>query len=55
MTHMHALQDLDAHPLAAQAVYTETVLSPGDTLFIPARHWHYVRSLTPSFSVNFWF
>lgn len=27
----------------------------GDMLFIPSKHWHYVRSLSPSFSVNFWF
>ncbi len=32
----------------------ETVLGPGDGLYIPARHWHYVRALSPSISVNFW-
>jgi len=47
--------DLVKHPLAAKAKYKETVLRPGDMLFIPSGHWHYVRSLTPSASVNFWF
>ena len=29
-------------------------LSPGDCLYIPRHCWHYVRSLSPSFSVSFW-
>lgn len=32
----------------------EVLLSPGDALFIPKGCWHYVRSLTPALSVNFW-
>jgi len=47
--------DHHAHPLLREAKYKEVLLGPGDMLFIPARHWHYVRSLSPSFSVNFWF
>ncbi|KAK9450783.1 uncharacterized protein V1518DRAFT_411697 [Limtongia smithiae] len=35
--------------------YLECILAPGDALFIPAGWWHYVKSLSPSFSVNFWF
>ncbi|KAK9470045.1 uncharacterized protein V1510DRAFT_432461 [Dipodascopsis tothii] len=35
--------------------YVECVLRPGDGLFIPAGWWHYVRALTASFSVNYWF
>jgi len=42
-------------PLLAGAVYSELILSPCETLFIPAGTWHYVRSLTASISVNFWF
>lgn len=42
-------------PLAKNAAYKEALLFPGDALFIPARAWHYVRSLTTSMSVNFWF
>ena len=37
------------------AEYVEGVLGPGDMLFIPKSVWHYVRSLTTSVSVNFWF
>lgn len=35
--------------------YTEGLLAPGDMLFMPKSYWHYVRSLTTSCSVNFWF
>ena len=43
------------HPEFGNAKYTETILMPGDTLFIPSGMWHYVRSLTPSLSINYWF
>lgn len=49
------LEDFNAHPLAKSCCYTEVLLLPGDCLFIPARHWHYVRSLSTSISVNYWF
>ena len=32
----------------------DAVLGPGDALFIPVGWWHYVRSVTPSISLNFW-
>ena len=38
----------------AQARYVDTVLQPGEALYIPAGWWHYVRSLDVSFSVSFW-
>eukprot|EP00439_Symbiodinium_sp_Y106_P051001 s1961_g6.t1 len=47
--------DLEVHPKFARAQYTETLLGPGEMLFIPKKCWHYVRSLTTSISVNFWF
>lgn len=47
--------DFSAHPFAKDAIYQEVVLFPGDALYIPARAWHYVRSLSTSMSVNFWF
>eukprot|EP00898_Chlorokybus_atmophyticus_P003510 jgi/Chlat1/415/Chrsp10S01512 len=47
--------DYDKYPTFKDAIYLEVVLGPGDTLFIPGRVWHYVRSLTPSFSVSFMF
>jgi hypothetical protein len=37
------------------AKYVEGVLGPGDCLYIPVGWWHYIQSLTPSFSVSFWF
>ena len=47
--------DLGRHPRFADAAYEEVVLRPGEMLFIPARTWHYVRSLSTSWSVSFWF
>eukprot|EP01096_Ripella_sp_DP13-Kostka_P001310 TRINITY_DN11558_c0_g1_i1.p1 TRINITY_DN11558_c0_g1~~TRINITY_DN11558_c0_g1_i1.p1 ORF type:complete len:300 (+),score=67.94 TRINITY_DN11558_c0_g1_i1:458-1357(+) len=47
--------DFEKFPLLAQASFTEVILGPGDVLYIPQGHWHYVRSITPSFSLNFWF
>ncbi|KAF9121489.1 hypothetical protein BGW39_010499 [Mortierella sp. 14UC] len=47
--------DLERHPLFAEAEYVETILGPGDMLYIPFQWWHYIRSLSTSFSVSFWF
>lgn len=47
--------NLEAHPDFAEAPFEEVILGPGDMLFIPRGVWHYVRSLTTSVSVNFWF
>ncbi|RIA97800.1 hypothetical protein C1645_686423, partial [Glomus cerebriforme] len=47
--------DLERYPLFASANYLECILEPGDMLYIPVSWWHYVRSLTISFSVSFWF
>ncbi|XP_040918850.1 lysine-specific demethylase 8 isoform X1 [Toxotes jaculatrix] len=46
--------DTERFPEFAKATYLECVLQPGDVLFIPVQHWHYVRSLELSFSVSFW-
>ena len=46
--------DFELFPLFAHAKFAETLLGPGDMLFIPKGTWHYVRSLTTSFSINFW-
>jgi lysine-specific demethylase 8 len=48
-------EDDEKHPAAKLARYTEVLLKPGDVLFIPSKTWHYVRSLTTSISVNYWF
>jgi hypothetical protein len=46
--------DLERFPLFAHARHYDTVLGPGDMLFIPHGWWHYVRALTVSMSINFW-
>lgn len=47
--------DLEQFPRFAEARYREVLLRPGDALFMPQGLWHYVRSLTTSVSVNYWF
>ncbi|KAF8941649.1 Lysine-specific demethylase 8 [Haplosporangium gracile] len=47
--------DLKRHPRFAEAEYLETILAPGELLYIPFQWWHYIRSLSTSFSVSFWF
>mmetsp|Transcript_33877 Transcript_33877/g.86603 ORF Transcript_33877/g.86603 Transcript_33877/m.86603 type:complete len:378 (+) Transcript_33877:1-1134(+) len=44
-----------AHPAAGGVAWREVTLGPGDLLFIPRGWWHYVRALSTSISVNFWF
>lgn len=41
-------------PEFQEAKYVECVLKEGEMLFIPPGHWHFVESLTTSFSVSFW-
>jgi lysine-specific demethylase 8 len=45
----------DEFPMFKDAEYVEGILGPGECLYIPVGWWHYVRSLTSSFSVSFWF
>ncbi|KAF1833681.1 Clavaminate synthase-like protein [Decorospora gaudefroyi] len=45
----------DRFPLFKDAKYVEGILGPGDCLYLPVGWWHYIKSLTPSFSVSFWF
>lgn len=48
-------EELDAgFPLFREAEYVETMLGEGECLYIPLGWWHYVRSLSVSFSVSFW-
>lgn len=48
-------EDVEAMKKEMEGVeYWECVLGPGDTLVIPIGWWHYVRSLSVSFSVSFW-
>jgi Cupin-like domain len=32
----------------------DVLLNPGQTLYIPPKWWHYVKSMSTSFSVSFW-
>jgi lysine-specific demethylase 8 len=34
--------------------YLDCILGEGDVLYIPMGWWHYVRGLSVSFSVSFW-
>lgn len=49
-----AVQRDEEFPLFQKAKYVETILNEGECLYIPVGWWHYVRSLTVSFSVSFW-
>lgn len=48
--------DLKKFPLFTEAEKecSSFVLNAGDMLYIPPKHWHYIRSLEPSMSVSFW-
>ena len=47
--------DLERFPQFAKAAAYECVIGPGEGLYIPAGCWHHVRSLSPSWSISFWF
>ncbi|RUS80592.1 hypothetical protein EGW08_011647, partial [Elysia chlorotica] len=46
--------DLEKFPKFKDVPCLEAVLQPGEMLYIPPKHWHYVKSLDVSFSVSFW-
>lgn len=46
--------DKEAFPLFEEAEWEECVLEEGDCLYLPPRYWHFVKSLSVSFSVSFW-
>ena len=37
-----------------QLEYFDCILAEGEVLYIPVGWWHYVRGLSVSFSVSFW-
>lgn len=50
-------ENVDAEDLPEdfkEVPYVDCILDPGDTLYIPIGWWHYVRGLSVSFSVSFW-
>ena len=46
--------DFDRFPLFRHVTLLETVVGPGELLFIPGNYWHSLRSLDPSISVSCW-
>ncbi|KAH8810896.1 hypothetical protein F5884DRAFT_780720 [Xylogone sp. PMI_703] len=42
-------------PLFSEAKFVDCILEEGECLYIPVGWWHYVRSISVSFSVSFWF
>ena len=46
--------DYSEFPEHRKAQPLDCVLERGEMLFIPKGWWHFVKSLTPSFSVSFW-
>lgn len=47
--------DVERFPLLRDATSISCELHPGDSLYIPAGCWHWVRAMTSSISVNHWF
>merc|ERR1712228_596475 len=45
----------EKYPKFKNAKYLDVILEPGDALYIPPKWWHYVKSLSISFSLSFWF
>lgn len=41
-------------PDFSEASYVECTLSEGEMLYIPPFEWHYIRAMSDSFSVSFW-
>ncbi|XP_075970835.1 jumonji domain containing 5 [Anticarsia gemmatalis] len=46
--------DLKKHPRYASATPYFCILKPGQMIYIPPKWWHFVESLSISFSVSFW-
>lgn len=50
-----AVENEEKFPLfIAEKGYLEVIVGPGECLYIPAGWWHYIESLTASYSVSFW-
>ncbi|WOL12053.1 lysine-specific demethylase JMJ30-like isoform X1 [Canna indica] len=46
--------DLKEFPMVEDLDFMDCILEEGEMLYIPPKWWHYVRSLSTSFSVSFW-
>lgn len=47
--------NFEEFPLAKNVKFFRLILRAGEMLYLPKMWFHYVRSLTPSVSVSFWF
>lgn len=47
--------DYEKFPLCKDVKFYKVLLQQSDVLYIPPRFWHHVRSLSPSFSISYWF
>ena len=50
---IHNINDC-TYPEILDSMYSECILGPGDAIYIPRGWYHFVKSLTTSFSVSFW-
>jgi hypothetical protein len=49
------MEDGEAFPRFGEwREFREVIVGPGECLYIPAGWWHYIESLTTSYSVSFW-
>lgn len=46
--------DVESFPLVRRVKFYNLTLHKGEMLYIPPKWWHFVRSLSKSFSVSFW-
>lgn len=47
--------DENKFPKFIRAQYTDVCVCEGDLLYIPKKWWHFVKSLSVSISISFWF
>jgi hypothetical protein len=47
--------DIERHPRLREVTFYNSMVEPGDILFIPKGCWHDIRACTPSVSINHWF
>jgi len=47
--------DFASHPRLHDSRFRQATLREGEILYLPRMWWHFVRSLDPSLSINYWF
>lgn len=47
--------DFEKFPRTRDVNFLQLTLQAGEVLYMPPKWWHHVRSLSPSFSVSYWF